>query len=414
MHEPTITAARSQSDGQPVPIKARLLSALIGGLREGRLTVELPSGERVVLSGRDHGGEAKVVLHRWRALRRFLLGGDTGIAEAYRDGDWSTADLRAFMQWGMANFGAAGTRGDGWMPARLAGRLRHAARANTRRASRRNIHAHYDLGNAFYAAWLDESMCYSSALYRAPGDSLADAQAAKLDRIVELLAARPGQSVLEIGCGWGALAKRLTADGGCHVTALTLSEEQFRFTREALAAAGLADKADVRMQDYRDLVGTFDRIASIEMLEAVGEKYWPDYFAKLRASLAPGGTVVLQAITIAESRFAAYRSRPDFIQKHIFPGGMLPTKTIIAEQARAAGLVVRHTESFGVSYARTLAAWREQFESSAPLLAQLGFGEPFRRLWSFYLAYCEAGFASQWLDVSLFALTHVDEAGTIA
>ncbi len=406
MHEETIAVEGPNADPASPSMAARLLARLVGPVQVGRLTLDLPSGERLVLLGQSPGDTPHVTLHRWRAIRRLLLAGDTGLAEAYRDGDWSTDDLRALLHWGAANFGDTGTVGDGWRPSRLAGLLRHAARANSKRNSRRNIHAHYDLGNAFYATWLDPSMSYSSGIYRSPGTTLEAAQAAKLDRVVELLAPQPDDTVLEIGCGWGALAERLIAAHDCHVTGLTLSDEQHRYAAGRLATAGLAARADIRLQDYRDITGTFDRIASIEMLEAVGEQYWPAYFAKLQASLAPHGTIVLQVITIAEDRYSSYRARPDFIQKHIFPGGMLPTKSIITQQAAAAGLAVRDIEGFGASYARTLATWRDRFEASAPMLAELGFGTGFRRLWSFYLAYCEAGFNRGWLDVSLIRLCH--------
>lgn len=401
----TLTA-RSQANPTRRALATRLLARWLGPVRAGRLTLDLPSGDQLVLTGPHRGEEAHVAVHRWRAISRLVWAGDTGLAEAYRDGDWSTGDLRALIKWGVTNFGDPGTVSDGWTPARIANVFRHAARANSRRTSRRNIHAHYDLGNAFYAAWLDPSMSYSSALYAEPSTSLDAAQTAKLDRIVALLAPRTGDKVLEIGCGWGALAKRLIAEHGCHVTGLTLSDEQCRYARESLAMAGFSARADIRLQDYRDLTGTFDRIASIEMLEAVGEQYWPTYFAKLQASLAPHGTIVLQVITIADDRYAAYRARPDFIQKHIFPGGMLPTKSIIAQQAEVAGLVVQDMECFGASYARTLAAWRDSFEANTAKLAALGFEAPFRRLWSFYFAYCEAGFDRGWLDVSLIRLAH--------
>jgi cyclopropane-fatty-acyl-phospholipid synthase len=406
MPEQTIAVERPNADPASPSMAAKLLARLVGPVQVGRLTLDLPSGERVVLMGHGPGDTPHVTLHRWRAIRRLVLAGDTGVAEAYRDGDWSTSDLRALLQWGAANFGDTGTVGDGCRSSRLAGVLRHASRANSRRNSRRNTHAHYDLGNAFYAAWLDPSMSYSSGIYRSAGMTLDGAQAAKLDRVVELLAPQTGDKVLEIGCGWGALAERLIVRHDCQVIGLTLSDEQHRYASDRLATAGLAAHADIRLQDYRDITGTFDRIASIEMLEAVGEQYWPAYFAKLHASLAPHGTIVLQVITIAEDRYSSYRARPDFIQKHIFPGGMLPTKSLISRQAAAAGLAVRDIECFGPSYARTLATWRDRFEASAETLAELGFGAEFRRLWSFYFAYCEVGFKRKWLDVSLIRLCH--------
>jgi cyclopropane-fatty-acyl-phospholipid synthase len=380
---------------------AYLVRRMIRSVEYGSLTLELPSGEAVELRGSQPGTVGHVRIHRWRALRRLLVAGDTGLAESYRDGDWTSDDLKGLLLWGIANQRRPGAVSEGWSIARSVQALRHWRRTNTRHNSRRNIAAHYDLGNAFYEAWLDQGMQYSSAIYSHETSTLEAAQSAKLDRIVDLLELKGGEQVLEIGCGWGALAERLAAEQECRVLGITLSQEQLDYVREF---RNLSGRGDIRLEDYRDVVGKFDRIASIEMLEAVGEAYWPTYFSKLHDCLEPAGIAVLQAITIDETRYESYRSRPDFIQAHIFPGGMLPTQQIIAEQARQAALVLQRVECFGESYARTLDEWRSRFHRSWPKLSALGFDDRFRRLWEYYLTYCEAGFEAGWLDVGLYQL----------
>jgi cyclopropane-fatty-acyl-phospholipid synthase len=316
--------------------------------------------------------------------------------------EWSSPDLAALLELACRN-SAVSSRAPA-APMLALRRLQHALRRNTRKGSRRNIANHYDLGNAFFANWLDDSMSYSSALYASADQSLEAAQQAKLDRVIELLAPAAGHDVLEIGCGWGALAERLVSRRGCRVTGLTLSVEQLAYARERLKTAGLADKADLRLQDYRDLEGAFDRIVSIEMLEAVGEVYWPVFFSRLNARLRPGGVAVLQAITIDERWFDDYRRNPDFIQQYIFPGGMLPTQAVLRDQFARAGFSLQAAETFGASYALTLAAWRERFERAWPDIEALGFDLRFKRMWEFYLAYCEAGFRAGALDVGLYRI----------
>jgi cyclopropane-fatty-acyl-phospholipid synthase len=378
-----------------------LLRRLLPRLDCGTLTVVLPNGRRFALKGAGEGPAGLVALHRWRALRRLVQGGDIGFAEAYRDGDWSSPDLVALIEVVARNQalipGAESAPG----PSRLINRLRHLARNNSLAGSRRNIVEHYDLGNAFYRLWLDEGMSYSSALFQSPGQSLEAAQTAKQDRVMAMLDARPGQSALEIGIGWGGVAERLARAGG-RVTGLTLSPSQLRYAEARLADAGLT--ADLRLQDYREIEGRFDRIVSIEMLEAVGEAWWPVYFAKLQALLGEDGIIVLQTISIADERFEAYRRSVDFIQRHIFPGGMLPSPAALRAEIDRAGLVVETVETFGDSYARTLELWRERFEAAWPKIAALGFPPHFKRMWDYYLAYCEAGFRSGAVDVGLWRL----------
>ncbi len=375
----------------------RLLSRLVAGT----LTLRLPDGTTLRGTGARPGPAASIELHRWRTVRRFLLGGDNGLAEAYMDADWSTPDLPALLEFGALNQDAIGA-GGGWR-ARLVRRLLHLASANTRSGSRRNIRAHYDLGNAFYATWLDRSMTYSSAISTAAAHALEEAQEQKLAYIVRLLALSGSERVLEIGCGWGALAERIAARG-CHITGLTLSPAQRGHALARLQAAGLAERAELRLQDYRDTSGRFDRIVSIEMLEAVGAEYWPAYFATLRDRMAAGGHAVLQFISIAEDRFAAYRDGADFIQRHIFPGGMLPSVAAMQSEASRAGLVLETALTFAAGYAATLAAWRRRFLAAWPVLREQGFDEAFRRKWEYYLAYCEAGFRTGILDVGLYVV----------
>lgn len=381
------------------------LRRLLSRVRAGRLLLILPDGARLQAQGAAPGPSAELRLHRWRPWLRLLLQGDLGLAWSYRDGDWSTPDLLALLSFGLANEAALDGAIAAPAPARWLARLLHRLNANTRRGSRHNIAAHYDLGNRFYERWLDGSMLYSSALYEGPADPLEAAQARRLERILALLDVRPGQRVLEIGCGWGTLAATL-ARRGAEVVGVTLSAEQLAFARERAAAWGVADRVDLRLQDYRDVEGRYDRVVSIEMIEAVGEAYWPVYFATLRERLKPGGVAVLQAITIDERRFERYRDNPDFIQRCIFPGGMLPSPERMAQQARQAGLRLSTELRFGHSYARTLADWRRRFQADWPAIEAQGFDARFKRLWEYYLGYCEAGFLAGRVDVGLYRLVH--------
>jgi cyclopropane-fatty-acyl-phospholipid synthase len=287
---------------------------------------------------------------------------------------------------------------------RICLKLRHWLNRNTPRGSRRNISAHYDLGNEFYSKWLDAGMSYSSAVFSSTTGTLEEAQDAKLDQVVDLMDISGHERVLEIGCGWGGLAEQILRRTNCTLTGLTLSSEQLDFTQRRLSRAGLASRADIRLQDYREVLGTFDRIVSIEMLEAVGEAFWPRYFETLRDRLRPGGVAVLQVITMDDARFGRYRRAPDFIQKHVFPGGMIPTARIVGEEATQAGLQLVAKHFFGESYARTLSEWQRRFQKSWPQIKPLGFDERFYRMWNYYLSYCEAGFLTGALDVGFYKL----------
>ena len=386
----------------PAGLASWLLRRAINGIESGRLTIVTPAGDRIDHRAPRPGIEAVMVLHNWRALRRLLTGGDVGFAEGYIAGDWSSPDLTALIALVADNIGRLQRTMDGFLPVRMLNRLRHMVKANSRTGSRRNISFHYDLGNDFYRLWLDASMIYSSACAVKPGQSLEAAQTAKLDHIAALLCLSGSEEVLEIGCGWGALAAHLAPH--CRsLTGLTLSHEQLAFATDRLGMAGIAN-VDLRLQDYRDTVGKFDRIVSIEMLEAVGEEYWPAYFETLRACLKPGGTIVLQVITIREDRFASYSRGSDFIQRYIFPGGMLPSPQIMADQAARVGLEIASVETFRHGYVATLAEWRRRFAAAWPQIEKLGFDTRFRRLWDYYLRYCEAGFQTGTIDVALYVL----------
>jgi cyclopropane-fatty-acyl-phospholipid synthase len=392
--------------------RRRLLARLVAPLAVGTLRVVLPSGAVVVQSGPVAGPEATIHLHRWRALARIGLGGDIGFGEAYVAGEWSSPDPVALLRLAARNLDALAATIRGAPLARALARLRHLARPNSKRGSKRNIIAHYDLGNAFYRHWLDDTMLYSAALWSDAATTLEAAQTAKLARIRALLALDGGDSVLEIGCGWGALAADLAATAGAHVTGLTLSPSQLAWGRDVAARAGVAERVDLRLQDYRDVGGTYDRIVSIEMFEAVGEAWWPTYFETVARCLKPGGRAVLQVITIADERLDAYRRDTDFIQHHVFPGGFLPSPTAFRAAAGRAGLAVADEETFGASYAATLAEWRRRFHAAWDAIARQGFDDRFRRLWDYYLAYCEAGFREATIDVGFYTLVHAgDGAG---
>ncbi len=394
-------------------VLAPLVNRLLRRIGCGSIHVELPGGKRLEGCGPAAGPHAAITLHRWRPIARLIGKGDLGFAESYRDGDWSTPDLTALLEFGSRNEAGWGAALEASWPARSVARSFHSMRANTRAGSRENISFHYDMGNDFYRRWLDPDMLYSSALYRSGNESLEQAQAVKVERILSLLRMQGDESVLEIGCGWGALAIAIAARHRAQVTGLTLSTEQLAFAQERVAGKWLEDKIDLRLQDYRDVDGQYDRIVSIEMLEAVGEQYWPVYFNTLRERLKPEGRAVIQVITIADDYYARYRDGTDFIQRFIFPGGMLPSVSIMREQAAKAGLTLRCDESFGASYASTLAEWRHRFISAWPSIEGMGYDMAFRRLWEYYLCYCEAGFRTGRVDVGLFTLEHADVGPTL-
>lgn len=378
----------------------RALSVVLKRASTGRLYLRLPSGRSAAI-GAGGGVEARLAIKRYGAAAKLISRGLLGFADAFINEDVETDDLRAVFQYFLDNETAITSRLPQLM--RSAGRdvAYHASRNNTRSGSQRNIAAHYDLGNAFYELWLDAGMSYSSGIYRHPGATLEEAQAAKHARIIEALGLKAGQTVLEIGCGWGALAEEIAARGA-HITAITISEQQLEASRRRLAPSIDAGRADVRFEDYRDTRGSFDRIASIEMIEAVGEDNWPTYFRTIHERLKPGACAVVQAITIREDLYELYRRNPDFIQRYIFPGGMLPSIPLMRAHAERSGLGFSEIERFGGSYAQTIAEWRRRFLAQWPRIEALGFDERFRRTWLYYLDYCEVGFNNRTIDVGLY------------
>ncbi|WP_144182899.1 SAM-dependent methyltransferase [Elioraea rosea] len=382
----------------------RLALRLAGLIRTGHLMLTLPDGSMHRFGGHRPGPEAHVTLSHPRAIRRLAFGGSLGWAEAYLDGDWSSPDIRAVMALAAANEAEWDEVLRGSVLVRTLSRLYHAFRPNTRRGARRNIAAHYDLGNEFYAAWLDPTMTYSSAEFAEAGETLEAAQARKVRNLLAAIDLRPGQTLLEIGCGWGYLAETAARDFGARVVALTLSREQHAFASARIATAGLSDRVEIRLQDYRDVPERFDRIASVEMFEAVGEAYWPAFFAAVHGRLVPGGLAGLQIITIADRFFPAYRTSADFIQRYVFPGGMLPSPSRLREEVARAGLAWAREEWFGNSYAETLRIWNDHFQRAWPGITPLGYDDRFKRLWEYYLAYCETGFRAGWTDVGRIVL----------
>ena len=374
----------------------RLVFALLEKLRGGLLEIRLPDGARFLFGEGEPGVTMQV--NDEAVFARVLAKGDIGLAEAYLDGEWDSPDVTALLALLARNRDALRDAVYGSWRQLLAARLRHWFNRNSRAGSKRNIMAHYDLGNDFYRLWLDPGMSYSSALFDGTSDQpLQAAQDAKYRRILSRLAAEPGQLVLEIGCGWGGFAEMATHDG-LAVTGLTLSPAQLAWARQRVPSA------DLRLQDYRDTTERFDHVVSIEMFEAVGERWWPTYFRTVANALKPEGRAVIQSITIRDDLFATYRRGTDFIQQYIFPGGMLPSRAEFRAQAARQGLAVRDEFAFGVDYAHTLALWRDAFDARWPQVAALGFDEPFRRLWRLYLSYCEAGFLAGNIDVVQFEL----------
>ncbi|MCY7371557.1 MAG: cyclopropane-fatty-acyl-phospholipid synthase family protein [Polaromonas sp.] len=390
------------------PSAARTAIRLLLRLRRGTLNVKLPDGS-LHRFGSGGAPTASLHLHNWNACRAALRSGDIGFAESYIAGDWTTPHLAGLLEVLLLNRKEVEDVIYGSWLGRLAFRIKHLLNRNTRANSQKNIHAHYDLGNAFYSLWLDGSMNYSAAIFETPETPMKQAQHAKVRRALKMAQVRPGDRVLEIGCGWGALAEMAATEFDASIVGVTLSAEQLAWAKERMVRAGVAGKSDLRLQDYRDIGRTtldapFDAICSIEMVEAVGREYWPTYFQAVSRLLKPGGHACIQSIVIADKLFDRYVNSTDFIQQYIFPGGCLPCPREFRVQAMAAGFDIVDELSFGQDYARTLKLWREAFLAQESRVLDLGFDKEFMRLWEFYLAYCEAAFAQANTDVIQFTL----------
>jgi len=404
----TLTTASPRTVGfalpRNTPAAARTVLQLLQRLVHGSLTLQLPDGS-VQRFGQTDGPHASMKLHNWNVCSATLKSGDIGFAETYIAGDWSTPQLTALLSLLVANRREVEDMVYGSWLGRLAYRVRHLLNRNSKANSRKNIHAHYDLGNAFYSLWLDETMNYSSAWFETPGQPMEMAQHAKVRRALRMAGVQAGDRVLEIGCGWGALAEKATTEFAASVVGVTLSTEQLAFAQRRMERIGRQDRAELRLQDYRDIGDApFDAICSIEMVEAVGRSYWPTYFQTVARLLKPGGRACIQSIVIADAHFDRYIQGTDFIQQYIFPGGCLPCPRELRAQAAQAGLEVVDEFAFGQDYARTLSIWRERFLREQERVLHLGFDQRFLRIWEFYLAYCEAAFEQQSIDVVQYTL----------
>ena len=409
MNTTTTTSASATFSAEPMPASARRVVALLQRLRHGTLHVQWPDGRLEQFGEAPTTGytlNATLHLHNWSPFTQALKSGDIGFAESFIAGDWTTNNLADLLQLLVANRRDMEEVIYGHWLGRLFYRVRHLLHRNTRRNSKKNIHAHYDLGNAFYELWLDPTMNYSSAWF---GDDrsqpMADAQTAKVRRALRMVDAKAGDRILEIGCGWGALAELGGQEFGAHMSGVTLSHEQLAFANQRMQKLGLADTSNLRLQDYRDIDdGPYDAICSIEMLEAVGQEYWPTYFDSVARLLKSGGKACIQTIVIDDALFERYVKSTDFIQQYIFPGGCLPCPREFRAQAARAGLKVVDELNFGLDYAETLRRWRHQFMADKAQVLQLGFDERFMRIWEFYLAYCEAAFEQHNIDVVQYTL----------
>lgn len=387
---------------------AKRFESFLAGVSDGQLALTWPGGATTYHGTRSEVADynATLTLHSWQPIRQLAMSGNVGFAEAYMQGEWSTDNLLNLFHLILRNDPGVKSTFAGSLRNRCNRFLKHWQNRNSKAGSQRNIEYHYDLGNEFYKLWLDPSMTYSSALYESESDSLAMAQQNKMAKVCAMMQPDAGSRVLEIGCGWGALANYMANHSRVDVEGISLSSEQLSYARQFNSSDDGSSSGTVKFkhQDYREVDDKFDHIMSVEMFEAVGEQYWQTYFSQLKALLRTGGTAVLQVITIDESRFEKYRKQPDFIQRYIFPGGMLPTRTHLAQLAENAGFDIDQTYWFGDSYAKTLAAWRDKFESVQREIATQGFDERFIRMWRYYLVYCETGFNRGLTDVGLVKL----------
>ena len=393
-----ITSENVNAASKGLPLVARVAVKAMIGIQYGTLTIQWPNGSASQIVGKNAGVNAIINLKSYDLATRVIKRGDVGVGESYMDEQWDSPDVTAVLKLFCDNTHMMIARQRNLFSSFFL-KLLSWRNENTHKGSKRNISAHYDLGNSFYSQWLDPTMTYSSAIYKDRQMSLHDAQNEKYANLVRQTGIGSNDHVLEIGCGWGGFAEFAAREVGCKVKALTISQEQYDFAKERIFKAGLNDKVDIAFQDYRDEAGTYDRIASIEMFEAVGEKYWPTYFETLSKCLKPEGTAGLQIITIQEKLFESYRKKTDFIQRYIFPGGMLPTPTILKDLAQQHGMAFSKEDIFGHDYADTLVEWRKSFQATWPNIQPLGFDKRFKRMWEFYMHYCEAGFRSENIDV---------------
>ena len=396
---PTLITNENFNDvSKGLPLVARAVIKAVIGLKYGTLTLQWPNGSASQIVGKNAGVNAIINLKSYDLATRVIKRGDVGVGESYMDEQWDSPDVTAVLKLFCDNTHMMIAQQRNLFSSFFL-KLLSWRNENTQKGSKRNIAAHYDLGNNFYKQWLDPSMTYSSAIYKDGQMSLQDAQNEKYANLVRQTGISADDHVLEIGCGWGGFAEFAAREVGCSIKALTISREQFDFAQERIFKAGLNDKVDIVFQDYRDETGSYDRIASIEMFEAVGEKYWPTYFETLSKCLKPEGTAGLQIITIQEKLFESYRKKTDFIQRYIFPGGMLPTPTILKDLAQQNGMDFSKEDIFGHDYANTLVEWRKSFQTAWPKIQPMGFDQRFKRMWEFYMHYCEAGFRSENIDV---------------
>jgi cyclopropane-fatty-acyl-phospholipid synthase len=402
------TAVEQGSSGVSVwtRLGSRLLELVAGPLvghpQFGSVTVILPDGSSRTLGSPATGEHSVLRLNNFKVLRQAMHRGALGFAAAYIDGDVDIDNLTGLFRFFLQNRAMFSAANKGLFRRAAQDVAYHLSRANTKQGSKENISAHYDLGNDFYAQWLDPSMTYSSAVFASDDEPLETAQRAKYHKVADMAGVEAGSTVLEIGCGWGGMAETIARDYQGEVYGITLSAEQLKFAQERIRRQGLDNLASLNFEDYRDTQGQFDHVVSIEMIEAVGEEYWPRYFQTVADRLKPGGKAAIQAITIDENEFAAYKAEPDFIQRYIFPGGMLPTKQAMLEQAKRVGLILENVDNFRHSYARTLRLWRERFLERWNVIKPLGYDEAFRRKWVYYLSYCEAGFMEGTIDVGVY------------
>jgi cyclopropane-fatty-acyl-phospholipid synthase len=383
---------------------------LLSQLKSGYLKMTLPDGQTKEFGDIADALQADIQIFDWNVFKELMSHGDIGFAESYIRGEWDSKDLKAILELAIRNRAILEKAIYGSWLGSIIYRLKHWLRDNTKSGSRKNIHAHYDLGNAFYGLWLDPSMSYSSAWFsEGAKQTLRDAQKAKIQRILSALNTKPGDHILEIGCGWGGVMEEALLSNRS-ITGLTLSTEQKAFAENRLlkikSLVVNQSQFEVRLQDYRDCQEQFDGIASVEMFEAVGEKHWPEYFEALAKCLKLGGQACIQTIVIADQLFERYRRNTDFIQQYVFPGGMLPSRASFKEAAAKAGLQIKEEFAFGADYAKTLCIWRDNFNQKLREIRELGFDEAFIRLWNFYLMYCAAGFAERSIDVVQFTLSH--------